>query len=156
MFRKLNLLILIIGIVIAGCGSNNNGEEKIIPTDVVKNPKTAEGKESKKGMPEIAFEQTEFDFKEVIEGEQVSYGFKFKNEGDGDLLISKVYTSCGCTASEYPKTPIKPGEDGVVKISFNSSGRTGFQRKTATVLANTQPNKTHLTIKATVYRPEDL
>jgi len=90
----------------------------------------------------------------VNEREKVSYKFKFKNVGNSDLLISKVSTSCGCTVGHYPKEPVKPGEEATVDVTFDSTHKKGMQNKTITILANTQPNRTILRIKANVLMPE--
>jgi len=102
------------------------------------------------------FKETLHDFGTVIEGEKVTYSFKFKNSGGSNLLISNVSASCGCTATKYTKEPVKPGEEGVVTVTFDSRRRKGFQNKSVTVAANTQPNKTVLRIKAKVMSPSDL
>jgi hypothetical protein len=85
-----------------------------------------------------------------LQGETVSYPFKFKNSGKSDLIIADVSTSCGCTVPSYPKEPIHPGQDGVIKVSFNSAGKHGFQNKSIVIVANTQPNTVILRIKAEV------
>lgn len=150
-FALLSLIILL-----ASCNSSKNKEGDLISTDVVNNPKSAEGEDKQTQMPQIAFSETEHDFGRVIEGEIVTYNFKFENTGKNDLLISTVSTSCGCTASDYPTKPIAPGKEGVIKLTFDSNKRKGYQSKTAVVLANTQPNKTVLRIKAMVVNPEKM
>lgn len=40
--------------------------------------------------PKIKFEQTNFDFGNVIQGKSVTHIFKFENTGDSPLEISKV------------------------------------------------------------------
>jgi len=122
----------------------------MIGTDVVNNPQTASGKANMDKLPVISFEELEHNFGKIIEGETVSYIFLFSNTGKSDLLISDVSTSCGCTVPFYPKTPIRPGEKGELKITFNSRGRRGLQNKSIVVVANTQPNVTQLKIKAEV------
>ena len=96
----------------------------------------------------------EHDFGKIIQGEIVTYAFKFENTGKSDLLVSAVSASCGCTATKYSKDPVAPGSDGFIQVTFISEGRKGFQNKTVTVLANTQPNKTTLRLKAVVVIPE--
>lgn len=103
----------------------------------------------------IEFDQTEHDFGNVIDGEIVSYNYKFENTGESDLLITSVNADCGCTVAEYPEDPVKPGETGYVKVQFNSSNRRGFNVKKATVLSNATPNKVDLIIKARVYGPDE-
>lgn len=119
----------------------------------VSNPLTASGV-SKDELPVIVFEKESYDFGKIIQGEKVSYRFKFKNEGKTDLVISAVTTSCGCTTPEYSKEPIEPGKDGYVTVKFDSENRQGVQQKSITVLANTLPNSTVLHIKAEVVSPE--
>ncbi len=154
---RLLSFLLFMSIILFGilaCDGQKGKQEEQISTDVIKNPKSAEKEEDMRQLPEIEFKETEHDFGKVIEGEIVTYSFRFKNTGGSDLIISSVSTSCGCTASEYPRDPVEPGEEGIVRLSFDSSRRKGFQNKTATVLANTQPNRTGLRIKAMVFNPE--
>jgi hypothetical protein len=85
-----------------------------------------------------------------MEGETVSFDFKFRNTGKTDLVITEVSSSCGCTVPSYPKTAIRPGQEGSIKVAFNSRGKKGYQTKSVVVLANTQPNATQLRIKAQI------
>jgi hypothetical protein len=78
----------------------------------------------------------------ITEGEKVEITFRFKNTGDKQLVINNVMASCGCTVAEKPEKPIAPGETGIIKSAFNSTGRVGNNHKTITVYANT-PEATH-------------
>lgn len=152
--RSKTLFILIIsgmGLLMA-C----NNQKKNIPSDVVHNPITASGESDMNELPVMEFKETMHDFGTVIEGETVTYSFKFVNTGGSDLLISNVSASCGCTATKFTKEAVKPGDEGVVTVSFNTKRRSGFQNKSITIAANTQPNKTVLRIKAKVISPKDL
>jgi len=153
-YKSLLILTTIAAILLVSCGENRNNKG-LLPADLVQNPVSAEGDTDNDQLPVIEFENDFHDFGKVIQGELVTYGFKFKNTGKSDLIITRVSTSCGCTATEYPQKPVSPGDEGVIKITFNSKGRIGIQRKTATVMANTQPNKTTLTIKAMIFVPEE-
>ncbi len=149
--RKLYfVLVVLMGLSLFSCQSNSSS--KNISTDVVKNDKSAEGT-NKNDMAKMAFVETVHDFGRVIRGEKVSYKFKFKNVGKSDLLISKVSTSCGCTVGHYPHDPVKPGEEGEISVTFDSTHKRGMQNKSITILANTQPNRTVLRIKANVKNP---
>jgi len=112
--------------------------------------KTTNTKISNSDTTTITFVDTVYDFGKVIEGEKVNYTFKFKNTGDKPLLISKVTTSCGCTASNYTDSPVKPNSEGYVKVTFNSSGRQGNVQKIITVYSNTKPSEHILIIKGLV------
>jgi hypothetical protein len=129
----------------------NNGNQNL-PGDVVSNPNTASGTNSDK-LPVITFDKDIHDFGKVIQGEKVSFGFRFKNTGNAVLVISQVNTSCGCTSPKFPKTPVKPGEEGVITVMFDSEGRKGIQNKTITVVSNCQPSNSVIRIKAMVIVP---
>jgi hypothetical protein len=94
------------------------------------------------------------DFGSITEGEKVEHTFKFTNTGDADLVISSATASCGCTIPSPPKEPIAPGEDGEIKVEFNSAGKSAMQTKDITILANTNPVKTILQIKVFVEKKE--
>lgn len=96
------------------------------------------------------FNEIEYDFGTIEEGKVVEHTFKFINEGQAPLIMSNVAASCGCTTPDYTKTPVKPGEEGFVKVVFDSKAKTGVQSPTVTITANTQPNVTRLRLKGTV------
>jgi len=150
-FKSLPLYFcLLFLIILSGCQTKGVNNESQISADVVHNPNTASGSADKGDLPLIKFEETEHDFGRILEGETVSFDFSFTNTGKSDLLLAEVSTSCGCTVPSYPKAPIRPDEKGVVKVTFNSQGRRGFQTKDIVVVSNTQPNSTVLRIKAQV------
>ena len=100
--------------------------------------------------PVMTFEKTEHDFGTITQGDKPSYSFTFKNTGASDLVISNAVGSCGCTVPDYPKQPVKPGESGKIKVSFNSSGKNGRQQKTVTITTNTAAGKELLTIRTNI------
>lgn len=52
------------------------------------------------GTPKIVIEPEEFDFGDVsMANGKVSQTFKIKNEGDADLKLSNIHTSCMCTTA---------------------------------------------------------
>lgn len=152
MFRQISIIYLTTFVLLAliSCNSGNNDK---LSTDIVNNPSTASEEFDGSGLPEIKFVSDNHDFGEVVQGEVVTFAFKFENVGQSDLLISNVSTSCGCTVSKYPKDPVPPGGKESIQVTFDSSGRKGFQSKTATVVANTQPSKTTLRVEARVKQP---
>lgn len=93
-------------------------------------------------LPKIQFEKLEFDAGKIIQGEKVNYAFKFKNAGGGMLKIESAKPSCGCTASAPRKSEIEPGETSQIEMTFDSTGRTGPQSKTITVISNDPMNPT--------------
>lgn len=85
----------------------------------------------------LKFENTIHDFGDIQEQNgKVTCTFNFTNEGMEPLVLSQVRPSCGCTASEWTKEPVLPGEKGYVKATFNPSGRPGQFYKSITVSSN--------------------
>lgn len=97
---------------------------------------TTSGVERPNG-PVMKFEEMEYNFGTIKQGESVTHEFKFKNTGKEPLLINTAVGSCGCTVPEYPKEPIKPNGSGVIKVTFNSTGKSGPQDKTVTITYDT-------------------
>lgn len=144
MKRFILSLIVILGLV--SCETKNDN----LSTSLVNNPSSADGVKNSNNTPAIRFETTEYDFGKVLQGEQVSHTFKFKNVGDAPLIISSIEKTCGCTTPDFSSQPIKPGESGKITVTYDSKGHKGFQNKRLIVKANTNPSETILRIKAQV------
>ena len=87
-------------------------------------------------IPIVEFDKTEFDFGDLNQGDKKEVYFTFKNKGTAPLIISDVHVQCGCTAPEWPLGPVLPGEFGEIKISYDSKGKEGVQRKVVTIKSN--------------------
>ncbi len=141
---------LILSFLVLLCLSSCETKDSKINTNLVNNPVTADGIKKGANVPVIQFDKTEHDFGKILQGEQVSYTFKFKNVGDAPLIITNIEKTCGCTSPDYSKEPIKPGESGKITITYDSKGHKGFQNKRLIVKANTNPSETIIRIKAQV------
>lgn len=102
----------------------------------------------------LKFDISEYDFGKIAEDEEVSHVFKFTNTGEHPLIISEARGSCGCTVPFFPKVPIMPGESSEIEVAFDPKGKSGVQRKTVTIRANTSPALTTVNIVAQVLIPE--
>lgn len=102
--------------------------------------------------PEMTFEKTEHDFGSFKESDgPVTCVFKFTNTGKGMLVIHQAIATCGCTVPIYPKEPIKPGESGEIKITYNGKGRrAGEFEKNITIRANTKEQIHRLKVKGSM------
>ncbi|MGM0946872.1 MAG: DUF1573 domain-containing protein [Bacteroidota bacterium] len=96
------------------------------------------------------FQEMEYDFGTIREGEVIERVFNFTNNGEAPLVISNITASCGCTSPDWTKAPVNPGEEGFVKVVFNSTAKTGAQSPTVTIQANTNPTVTRLRMRGTV------
>jgi hypothetical protein len=97
----------------------------------------------------LTFKDDAYSFGDIEKGKPVTHEFSFKNTSKQTVLITGVKASCGCTAADYTKTPIKPGESGMVKATYNAANEGAFT-KTVTVTANDTETPKVLTIKGKV------
>ena len=106
-------------------------------------------------VPKLSFDRSTHDFGPIKQGDTVSTNFVMTNSGKSDLIIYKTKASCGCTASEPEKTLLKPGEKSNLKVTFNSTGKSGQHAKSVTVYSN-DPNYSEamIVIKADVQVPQ--
>lgn len=86
--------------------------------------------------PKIKFRQDKWNFGKTSEGKELSHTFVFINEGEGVLKIEKVTTSCGCAAALVSKKSYRPGEQGEIKVTFNTRGYEGEVSKYVYVESN--------------------
>jgi hypothetical protein len=88
-------------------------------------------------QPVIQFENTTHDFGTVKEeGGKVTGKFIFSNTGNQDLLLTGVKPGCGCTAADYTKTPVAPGQKGYIDATYNPYNRPGNFNKNIRVTTN--------------------
>ncbi len=113
--------------------------------------KATERDEAQTKFPTMDFEEKEFDFGNVEEGDTVEHTFKFTNNGEAPLIITNAQASCGCTVPSYPKNePIAPGDSAEMVVKFNTRGKPNQQMKQVRITANTESGKEAIRIKAFV------
>lgn len=156
--KTLRILSLIgLTLFTQACGNNSNPEytkeiEGKLSTDLVANPNTLDSQSHKNiSLGCLQFTDTVHNFGHLKEGEVVEYEFTYTNIGGKDVLIHQAKASCGCTVPVYNHdTPIKPKETGSMKVTFNSQGKKGHNRKSVIVLTNGQPSEQNIYIEADV------
>ncbi len=97
----------------------------------------------------VSWENEVYDFGTIAQGTPVSYEFSFTNSGEQPLIITNVKASCGCTATNYPKEPVNPGESASITATYNAKSAGSFN-KTLTVYTNTEDAVKVLRIKGVV------
>ena len=103
---------------------------------------------SSQGAPRIEFAKLSFNFGTMYQNEDVSYSFHFRNLGNGVLKITKVKSTCGCTAALPDKRELAPGESGEIKITFRSGTMQGMVSKQIHVDSN-DPARPRITLTVT-------
>ena len=98
---------------------------------------------------EIKFDKVSHNFGTFSEKEaKVTCTFTYTNVGGQDLVINQAIATCGCTVPEYTKTPVKPGEKGEIKVTYNGAGKfPGHFKKSITVRTNGAVEMTRLYIE---------
>jgi len=103
--------------------------------------------------PKISCAEPSFNFGEREEAETLDHQFVIQNTGNFPLTISKVTSSCGCTAVKAEKSHVQPGESTIISASWKLEARLGKQTKTILVFSNAPEHKKQgyqLTIAAEV------
>jgi hypothetical protein len=98
-------------------------------------------------VAEFKFDKESHDFGKIPVNKPVSVDFKFTNIGDEPIIITKVETTCGCTVPDYTKTPVKKGESGLVKVTYNPTGAALPFSKSITITSNAKTTTKVLYIK---------
>jgi len=79
----------------------------------------------------MEWEGLEYDFGSIKQGEPVSHTFRFRNNSAEPLILTKVKPGCGCTATDYPKEPVQPGEWATIKATYNAKALGRFRKSIA-------------------------
>ena len=69
----------------------------------------------------VEFDKLVHDFGDILIADgPVSCTYTVTNIGNKPLVIYNVSSSCGCTAVDWTRQPLKPGEKGTIKATFNN------------------------------------
>lgn len=147
------VLLVILSIGFVAC--KENASSKIDASKQKKRTEVTLDQVDTQTNAQMEFEEVEWNFGEITQGESVEYAFKFKNTGSDPLIITSAKGSCGCTVPEWPREPVAPGESGVIDVKFNSKGKKGKQNKRVTLITNMVPSQKILTVKGQVNLKEE-
>ena len=131
---------------------SENEKSKKIKTE--KSAKKSKKKE-KETTPVITFEATVYDYGTIYQGDNGICEFIFTNTGKEDLVLTNVYSSCGCTVPAWPKEPISKKKSAVIQVKYDTN-RIGAINKSITVESNAKNGRVVLKIQGTVLdKPND-
>lgn len=103
----------------------------------------------------IVFEQTVFDFGDILEKDGVvSHTFIFKNSGETSVKIDDIVSGCGCTSHDFPNDRIDPGQCNQIIVNFNPRHRPGFFSKEIVIFFDNRTSFTRVWIKGNVIPQE--
>jgi len=99
------------------------------------------------------FETETIDYGKIQQNEDGYRVFKFKNIGKAPITITSIKSSCGCSVAEKPTKPIMPGENGSIRVKYDTKRLGGFS-KTFMIHSNAQEKVKRVRIKGIVLQPE--
>ena len=103
----------------------------------------------------MQFDQLIYDFDTVAVGSVVNRRYQFRNTGQVNLIIHSVRSTCGCTATQWPKGTIMPGDTSSILVTFDTKERLNYQNKPIFVLSNAIPNQVRLELNGFVTEKEN-
>lgn len=104
---------------------------------------------------ELAKFQTEtIDLGKIQQSNPATATFTVTNTGSKDLLIENAQPTCGCTISDYTKTPIAAGKTGTIKATYNAAGLGAFEKHLQVKFVGADDMKS-ITLKGEVLSAED-
>lgn len=80
----------------------------------------------------------------------IAVEYPFKNLSKVPVTISNVKVGCNCLAAEWPKQPLKFGEEAKIVIRYFPKGQSGHQYKDITVYTDAYPAVYYLKMNAVV------
>jgi len=69
---------------------------------------------------DLTFDKKHVDLGDVKKGEKRTFQYHFTNTGTDEIEIS-IVSGCDCTTTDWTRGIIKPGEKGVIDVTFDST-----------------------------------
>lgn len=113
----------------------------------------SENAECVEHAPHIHFDSESFDFGVIAGDTTRSHSFVMTNDGTAPLVITRVFSDCGCTTATHPDEPVMPGDTARIVVTFNPAGRSaGYFTKLVRIRSNAAPRPHRLYIKGRITR----
>lgn len=93
---------------------------------------TATDAQKKKVSDVAKFDKDTYDFGKIKQNVPATATFIITNISKDPIIIEQANPTCGCTISDYTKTPIAPGKTGTIHATYNAAA-VGAIHKTLTV-----------------------
>lgn len=103
---------------------------------------------------EFFFEAPKHKFPDTQAGVQLTHDYHFTNVGDEPLIIADYKVACSCTKVDFPKEPVAPGSPGIIKLTFDTTGKYGLQNRKIDLYSNASQNPYSLVFKVYVISNE--
>ncbi len=112
-------------------------------------PGTAAGESGFLSGPRLVLPVNTYNFGNVPrKGGNLEKEFVFRNEGTAPLVIVRVLTSCSCFKATFPKRPVAPGQEGVIRIVYEPlKSEPGTFNKVLQIYSNSVTGRELLTVQ---------
>lgn len=89
------------------------------------------------------------DFGDVArKGGALTRDFVFRNEGSAPLVIVRVLTSCSCFKATFPRRPVAPGDEGVIRVTYEPlKSEPGAFNKVLQIYSNSVAGREVITVR---------
>lgn len=94
-------------------------------------------------QPRISSNKEMHNFGQIEWKRPVTVEYIITNTGDQPLVMTNITTSCACAVAEWTKTPIAPGEKGMIKATFDAKALGRFE-KSVGIYSNATPHLAYL------------
>jgi len=97
----------------------------------------------------LRIENSTHRFGSLRSGDDATATFTILNTGNAPLLLHEVQTTCGCTAPEWSRQPVQPGQTATVKVKYDTN-ISGVFSKRAFIFSNADGSPHGVTISGEV------
>lgn len=96
--------------------------------------------------PQFKWEEDHYDYGTIYLDDmpETKMDITFSNTGDAPLVLSNVRACCGTRVTEWPREPIMPGDEGVIKIEFRLAPRPHRISRTVIATTNVEGSNSHI------------
>jgi hypothetical protein len=108
--------------------------------------------QEKKSTAYLKIKHPVYHFGFVKQGSIVKIEYEFQNSGTDTLHISNVEVTCGCTVADFPHYPIKPGDSGIILITFNTKEFLDRTDRTLHVISNAVNSPANIRFKGVILK----
>lgn len=99
--------------------------------------------------PKAVVAQREYNFGRMFPGEEQSYVFTIRNEGDAPLKVVKGDSTCKCTVGDLPEGSIPPGGSVDVRLTWHAEEVMPMFSQTVQIWTN-DPDEANRPIRLTI------
>ena len=100
--------------------------------------------------PKLVVSPEAHDFGNVGQDKRLVHEFTIVNEGDRELTIGRISTSCGCTAALTEKRTLAPGEATTLTVTLETRKYRGTLERSVSVASNDPGRVSRVKVRAFV------